>query len=138
MRAATLFFLGMLTATPALASFSIGWIGTDEAEKLAAEMRDKHIRLIDIDCRQDRNATDQERTAFLMTWEDNDDNRDWSWREAATPAINDDKREFEAKGFKLVTEKSFTMASGKQRSCALWHKKAAEGSGPPAAPPHGN
>jgi hypothetical protein len=90
--------------------------------------------LVDLDCRPDEGATDVERTSFLMEWEPNPDNRQWSWREAASPVVKDYKREFAGKGFALVIEKSFTMPSGKSRTCALWHRKGGEASAAPAAP----
>ena len=132
MARALLLLLGWLTAFPAVASSS-GWIDTNAAEKMAADMRQQHMRLIGLDCRPDEASAGAERTSFLMEWEFNSDNRQWGWREATIPAVKGYKRDFAAKGFSLVIEKSFTMPSGKQRSCALWHRLV--GKGPAAAPP---
>lgn len=136
MRVKIFLALAWLLASPCLAATSSGWISTDAAEKMAADMREKQMRLIDIDCRQDETVVDAEKTSFLMTWEPNVGNWQWSWREAMTPVLQGYKHEFAAKGFTLVVERSFTMASGAQRSCALWHGKPGEsGAVPPPADP---
>jgi hypothetical protein len=128
-----IFLLGMAIAMPSFAATSSGWIDTEAAEKMAKEMRAAEMRLIDLDCRPDETAA-AERTAFLMTWEENTDKRQWSWREAAAAVVKDYKHEFAGKGFKLVKEHSFTMPSGKKRSCALWHRKGAAGALAPNQP----
>lgn len=132
-----LFFLAtMLAAGPSLASTSSGWIDTEAAEKMAKQMRENRMRLIDLDCRPDETKSD-ERTTFLMTWEPNIDNRQWSWREAAAAVVQDYKREFAGKGFRLVVEHSFVMPSGKKRACALWQRSSdPEPVGPGNPPPN--
>lgn len=124
----------ILAATPSLASTSSGWIDTDAAEKMAKQMREERMRLIDLDCRPDTSKAD-ERSAFLMTWEPNTDNRQWSWREAAAAVVQDYKRDFAGKGFRLVVERSFVMPSGKKRACALWQKSSGKDPVGPGNPP---
>jgi hypothetical protein len=92
------------------------------------------MRLIDLDCHQDDATAPNETTSFLMRWEYNSDNRQWSWREATVSVLKGYKREFAGKGFRLVSEQAFTTQSGKQRACALWQRKVGEGPAPPAPP----
>lgn len=95
------------------------WISTDAAEKTAAAMREKKMRLVALDCRADKAASG---TVFSMVWEKNDDNRQWSWREAGVLDMKGLLREFKNKGFDLVSQKSFVSAAGTERACALWHR----------------
>lgn len=106
-------------AAPACATETTEWISTDAAEKTAAEMREKKMRLVALDCRADQAEA---ATVFSMVWEKNDDNRLWSWREAGVLDMKGLLREFDQKGFDLVSQKSFVSAAGTERVCALWHR----------------
>lgn len=112
----------MLAATaPVRATEVTEWIPTEAAEKTAAEMREKRMRLVALDCRPDAAAT-AATTVFSMVWEPNDDSRQWSWREAAVLDMKALLRDFRNKGFDLVSQKSFVSAAGTERVCALWHR----------------
>ncbi len=111
--------LMLAAAAPARATEVTEWIPTDAAEKTAAAMREKRMRLVALDCRSDPAAA---ATVFSMVWEPNDDSRQWSWREAGVLDMKALLRDFRNKGFDLVSQKSFVSAAGTERVCALWHR----------------
>ena len=121
MRASTIFMAAQMLAAAAAAGASevTEWLSTDAAEKTAAEMRGKRMRLVALDCRADPAAA---ATVFSMVWEPNGDNRQWSWREAGVLDMKGMMREFDTDGFDLVSQKSFVSAAGTERVCALWHR----------------
>ncbi len=113
---------GMVCAAvaPATAASQVTeWISTEAAETTAAEMREKRMRLVSLDCRSDPAAA---ATVFSMVWEPNDDSRQWSWREAGVLDMKTFLREFDTRRFRLVSQKSFVSAAGTERVCALWHR----------------
>jgi hypothetical protein len=116
-----LFAVAILFAAvaPACATETTEWISTDAAEKTAAEMREKKMRLVALDCRSDPAAA---AAVFSMVWEKNDDSRQWSWREAGVLDMKALLRDFRNKGFDLVSQKSYVSAAGTERVCALWHR----------------
>lgn len=122
MRARALFMAAMVASAaglPAAATETTEWIPTEAAEKTAAAMREKKMRLVALDCRSDPAAGV---AVFSMVWEPNDDSRQWSWREAAVLDMKALLRDFRNKGFDLVSQKSYVSAAGTERVCALWHR----------------
>ena len=122
MRARALFMAAMVAsaaAAPAAATETTEWIPTETAEKTAAAMREKKMRLVALDCRSDPVTA---AAVFSMVWEPNDDSRQWSWREAAVLDMKALLRDFRNKGFDLVSQKSYVSAAGTERVCALWHR----------------
>ena len=122
MRARALFMAAMVAsaaAAPAAATETTEWIPTETAEKTAAAMREKKMRLVALDCRSDPATA---AAVFSMVWEPNDDSRQWSWREAAVLDMKALLRDFRNKGFDLVSQKSYVSAAGTERVCALWHR----------------
>jgi len=122
MRARALFMAAMVASAaglPAAATETTEWIPTEAAEKTAAAMREKKMRLVALDCRSDPVAA---AAVFSMVWEPNDDSRQWSWREAAVLDMKALLRDFRNKGFDLVSQKSYVSAAGTERVCALWHR----------------
>lgn len=112
--------LAVALAATVSQSGAADWISTEAAEKLAKEMRANKMRLIDLDCMSDPASTED--TVFLMDWEANPDNVDWSWREADALTVRGYLRDFETQKFRLVTHRTFSTGSGKERACALWHR----------------
>lgn len=122
MRARALFMAAMVASAaglPAAATETTEWIPTEAAEKTAAAMREKKMRLVALDCRSDPATA---AAVFSMVWEPNDDSRQWSWREAAVLDMKALLRDFRNKGFDLVSQKSYVSAAGTERVCALWHR----------------
>lgn len=122
MRARALFMAAMVASAevaPAAATETTEWIPTETAEKTAAAMREKKMRLVALDCRSDPATA---AAVFSMVWEPNDDSRQWSWREAAVLDMKALLRDFRNKGFDLVSQKSYVSAAGTERVCALWHR----------------
>ena len=122
MRARALFMAAMVASAaglPAAATETTEWIPTEAAEKTAAAMREKKMRLVALDCRSDPATA---AAVFSMVWEPNDDSRQWSWREAALLDMKALLRDFRNKGFDLVSQKSYVSAAGTERVCALWHR----------------